>query len=64
MAITTDQQKRLLAAELAKHTYRPDIHTDVIELAERWLKFIEGGKFNIETASIADVVDIAKAGKR
>lgn len=66
MHLTTDQQKRLLAAELASKTMTPgNPSQDPIELATRWLAFLDGGTQPYPNGEMGKLLDIAggKDGK-
>lgn len=61
VTINQDQQKRLLAAEMAMKSRLPDENAaTTIENAKKWLEYLDGGKFNIDKASMADVVALGK----
>lgn len=64
--LTSDQQKRLLAAEMAFKTVKAGASIyEFIHAADEWLKFIDAGKFSIdkfETSSTA-VEDLKKLAR-
>lgn len=61
MHLTNEQQKRLIAAELASKTMQEG--KDPLEQAERWLKFIDAGGSMEGSSAIGKLLDIPQKGR-